>query len=182
MNLMSIFYKAGLFERQESDSSLPVCSHTMPIVEVILKHPTFFPVENHCLRLGSADSFLSRFTLQTVSVHMEGPGLMKPMGQHRPQKAKIKACGSQTRLPLAPFCHLFFFVLSSKLGACQLHVRTVCENLFPHTWHRAEMWSKDSLKSAITVKIIVTTKATNPKSGNKCCYDMLWLWLCAISI
>ncbi|KAI3364832.1 hypothetical protein L3Q82_001018 [Scortum barcoo] len=62
-------------------------------------------VENHGLGFGGADSHPSRFTLGCKPLQYtcaEGPGLMKPTGQHHPQKAEMKSCGSQTGLPPAP--------------------------------------------------------------------------------
>ncbi|KAI3376144.1 hypothetical protein L3Q82_016670 [Scortum barcoo] len=56
-----------------------------------------------------------RFTLgcKTAPVHAEGPGLMKPTGQHHLQKAEMKSCGSQTWTPSGPWLRLE--ILSIKI-------------------------------------------------------------------
>ncbi|KAI3361918.1 hypothetical protein L3Q82_012189, partial [Scortum barcoo] len=66
------------------------------------RHP--FPVENHGLGFGGADSHPSRFTLgcKPLQYMLKVLALMKPTGQHHLQKAEMKSCGSQTGLPPAP--------------------------------------------------------------------------------
>ncbi|KAI3356981.1 hypothetical protein L3Q82_003616 [Scortum barcoo] len=51
--------------------------------------------------------------LQTAPAHAEGPGLMKPTGQHHLQKAEMKSCGSQTWTPSGPWLRLE--ILSIKI-------------------------------------------------------------------
>ncbi|KAI3356005.1 hypothetical protein L3Q82_017278 [Scortum barcoo] len=80
------------------------------------RHP--FPVENHGLRFGGADSHPSRFTprLQTAPVHAEGPGLMmKPIRTTSSAKSRDEMW-FPNRTPSGPWLRLEILSIKNRTG------------------------------------------------------------------